>query len=408
MRDLQKKNFPHIDGTLIGMIIAMLAGYLLFHDLIGKTLFYHSSWDSYTLQAMAWREGSVGLGQNYPWLELAIYKGDWFVSFPPLPSVVLFPLTLIFGINTPNNLLVALYGVISAAIIYNCLKKVNITRYFAAFTAVFLVWGSNLMWMTTNGGVWFQAQALNFLLLSAAVHCVLSNRRIAAYALVALAVGCRPFSIVYFLPILVIFYLRDKKAHCSESFFKLVSRQLTCLIFPAIFAAALMWYNYIRFDSILEFGHNYLPEFLEAPSGQFNFEYIGINLYNVFLRPISLTATGGLEYPIFDGFMFYIANPILLILFIGIVRDAIKKGMNAEKITILIALALNLLLLCAHKTFGGWQFGARYTVDMIPFAFLYLIYNGKPKINALVFTIMTIGIMLNIYGALAMNILYNS
>lgn len=68
------------------MLLAMI-GYLLLHDLAGGTLFIHEPLDSYTLQALAWRKGEIYLtnGQDYPWLELAIYNGKYFVSFPPIP-----------------------------------------------------------------------------------------------------------------------------------------------------------------------------------------------------------------------------------------------------------------------------------------------------------------------------------
>ena len=94
---------------LWGMLALMLLIYILLHDLLGGTLFAHEPLDSYTLQALAWREGRLSLGQDYPWLELAIYQGDWYVSFPPFPSVVMLPLTYLFGENTPNNLLIILY-----------------------------------------------------------------------------------------------------------------------------------------------------------------------------------------------------------------------------------------------------------------------------------------------------------
>ena len=83
-----------------------MIGYLLLHDLAGGTLLVHEPLDSYTLQALAWRNGEVCLtnGQDYPWLELAIYNGKYYVSFPPLPSVLMLPLTFVFGENTPNTL----------------------------------------------------------------------------------------------------------------------------------------------------------------------------------------------------------------------------------------------------------------------------------------------------------------
>ena len=73
-------------------------------------LFVHSSYDSYTLQAMQWREGRIKLDKDYPWLELAIYKGDYYVSFPPTPTVPMYFLTFIFGRLTPSNAVVMIYN----------------------------------------------------------------------------------------------------------------------------------------------------------------------------------------------------------------------------------------------------------------------------------------------------------
>lgn len=108
---------------LWGMLALMLLVYILLHDLLGGTLFAHEPLDSYTLQALAWREGRLSLGQDYPWLELATYQGDWYVSFPPFPSVVMLPLTYLFGENTPNNLLIILYAMGTAALAYLCLCR---------------------------------------------------------------------------------------------------------------------------------------------------------------------------------------------------------------------------------------------------------------------------------------------
>ena len=46
---------------------------------------------SYALQACAWLNGRLDLEKDYPWLELAIYEGKYYVSFPPFPSLVLLP-----------------------------------------------------------------------------------------------------------------------------------------------------------------------------------------------------------------------------------------------------------------------------------------------------------------------------
>lgn len=86
-----------------------------------------------------------------------------------------------------------------------------------------------------------------------------------------------------------------------------------------------MLYNYARFGNVMEFGHNYLPEFTGSEKGQFSLSYILPNLYNLLLRPVTLKAGLTLEYPLFDGFMFYIANPMFLIWFAAVVKDVCEK-----------------------------------------------------------------------------------
>lgn len=392
------------DSTLVYMLLLMFFGYVLIHSLFGGTLFSHSAWDSYTLQALAWRNGSVALPQNYPWLELAIYKGQYFVSFPPFPSVVMLPFTFIFGENTPNNFIIMAATLCSAAIIFLCARKRSIKSSSAALIALAITWGSNLFWMSTNGGVWFMAQALNLLLLVWALHSALSNRRVLSYALIALAVGCRPFSMCAFIPLFVYYYLQDKQP--GVPFLRTALRQWKAFILPIVIALIYMAYNYIRFDSPFEFGHNYLPEFLESPDGQFNISYLLTNLYRIFIRPIYIGESFTLKYPVFDGFMFYIANPFFILFFIRIASDIRHKRMEPVRIALLVAFVLNLLMLCAHKTFGGWQFGARYTVDMLPFALAYMLMGEKWTLKRYEKAVIIFGIMLNAYGALAMTFLH--
>ncbi len=393
-----------MDGTLWCMLALMAVGYVLIHDLFGGTLFAHSSWNSYTLQAMAWRRGSLSLGQNYPWLELAIYEGEYFVSFPPFPSVVLLPFTFLFGVYTPNNLTNAAFAKGTAAVAYRCLRRTGMRGADRAAAALLLTWGSNLMWMSTNGGVWFMAQALNMFLLVLALHCALAGRRVSAYALVACAVGCRPFSALAFFPLFLCFYRKDHAA--GGRFFNTALRQWKAFLIPAVIAAAYMWYNYARFGSVLEFGHNYLPEFTEAENGQFHLSYILTNLGNIFLRPITLGEGGTLQYPVFDGFLFYIANPFFLLLFGQAVSDLRHRRMDMMRAVLLAAMALNLLLLCWHKTFGGWQFGARYTCDLLPLALAYFCLAERPALRRWEHAAACFGVMLNVYGALAMSFLH--
>lgn len=400
MKELLKK-LRGIDTGMLCIPALMLLGYIFIHMLFGGTLLSYNCWDSYSLQAMSWLSGRLDMGKNYEWLELAVYNGKYYLSFPPLPSVVMLPFVLLFGEKTPSNLVSALYGIFTAMIAYKILKKAGMKRGGAVFFAIAYVWGSNMLWLSTSGGVWFLAQGLNMLLLTACVYFAQQKMRVAAYAMAALAVGCRPFSVCMFLPLMAYFYTADKDRPMADR----IGGQIRSLIIPAFIALCYMLYNYVRFGNVLEFGHNYLPEFTESEKGQFSLSYILPNLYNLLLRPVTLRADLTLEYPLFDGFMFYIANPMFLIWFAAVVKDVRQKKLDAVRLCIVIAVLIELLLLCAHKTLGGWQFGARYTVDMLPMALMYLLLK-KDEPGGISAFIMAAGMMFNLYGALAMTMLH--
>ena len=400
MKELLKK-LRGIDAGMLCIPALMLLGYIFIHMLFGGTLLSYNCWDSYSLQAMSWLSGRLDMGKNYEWLELAVYNGKYYLSFPPLHSVVMLPFVLLFGEKTPSNLVSALYGIFTAMIAYKILKKAGMKRGGAVFFAIAYVWGSNMLWLSTSGGVWFLAQGLNMLLLTACVYFAQQKMRVAAYAMAALAVGCRPFSVCMFLPLMAYFYTADKDRPRADR----IRGQIRSLIIPVFIALCYMLYNYVRFGNVLEFGHNYLPEFTESEKGQFSLSYILPNLYNLLLRPVTLRADLTLEYPLFDGFMFYIANPMFLIWFAAVVKDVLQKKLDAVRLCIVIAILAELLLLCAHKTLGGWQFGARYTVDMLPMALMYLLLK-KDEPGGISAFIMAAGMMFNLYGALAMTMLH--
>lgn len=397
-----KKRFPESQRVLLALLAVMALGYFLLSDLMGGTLWHHQYWDSYSLQTYNWLHGRTWIadGQNYDYLELAIYQGRYYVSFPPLPSVVLIPLVAIFGLNTPNNLLMAVYGLIAAALAYQIMCKAGRSPRVSAFWALVCVWGCNMLWMTTNAGVWFQAQALNMVLCLGAALCAQYGRKALATTFLALAVGCRPLSAV-FLPVFALtFAWNERERH--GSFAKSCLAQWRCVIGPLLIGACYMAYNYARFDDPLEFGHNYLPEFVKAEHGQFSISYLPGNLRQMFLEPV-LLLSGRLSFPLYQGFMFYIANPLFIIYFISLLQHAVDHGMSAEGVLTAVGIALVLLFTCMHRTLGAWQFGSRYACDTIPFAYLYLARRGRERIANWELALGGAAVAFNAYGALYMH-----
>lgn len=383
--------------TLPLLLLMTLVLYLLLHDLFGGTLLASSPYNSYTLQALAWQKGQLGLGQDYPWLELAIYGGDWFVSFPPVPSVVMLPFTLVFGAETPDNLIILYFALAILIAVYCAVRSAGASELTAGFYSAFFLLGSNLLWMCSDGSVWFLAQSLNMVFCTLAILFAVRDKRVLSFAMVALAVGCRPFSILLFVPLLV-FFIEEDMREKSLPFWKALLSQWKLLLLPALIGGCYMWYNYARFHNPFEFGHTYLPEFNRGEP-QFSAAFLWRNLKKIF-RPVTLDANFALKYPVHDGFLFFAANPFFLLLLTRL------KKLRPYQWTALICMVLNLVLLLTHRTFGGWQFGARYTVDLLSYALLICLPRMKERPPVWELWIGAFAILFNLYGALAMHFLY--
>jgi len=120
------------------------------------------------------------------------------------------------------------------------------------------------------------------------------------------------------------------------------------------------------------------------------------------------------EFPMFYGFAFWIASPIVIsfyfCLFVLLYKSIIKKNISNEQkfeykyviIAIIILTITHILIFSLYRTLGGHNFGSRYTVDTLPAFYLGLLFVIK-KLNLgnsiYINTIpMLFGLILNFYG----------
>ena len=88
-------------AALAAALLVWMVVLALLSRLCGYNPFGTSVYNTYTLQALAWREGRTWLSQDYPHLELAIFDGRYYVSFPPVPSLPLLLLSFFAGQTRP-------------------------------------------------------------------------------------------------------------------------------------------------------------------------------------------------------------------------------------------------------------------------------------------------------------------
>ena len=366
--------------------------YAAVHLALGTQPFAHSDYDSYTLQALAWREGRASLGQDYPHLELAVYEGDWYVSFPPVPTLVQLPLTFLFGRETPDGLLVKLYVSAAFFVLYDYFHRTRKLRPWAAsLWALFLVFASDMVSVSLDGGVWYQAQTLNFLLLVSAFAAMARKRPTLSCLFYALAVGCRPFTVL-FGPVLLMMYLKQKKRP------RLWPGLAAGLCVAACYAA----YNYARFGNIFEFGHNYLPEFTRVETGQFSLAYVAGNV-KTFLFGLPFSVQNGAWTLNRFGFSMFLCNPATWMAAVWLVEAAVRRQFRPQMLLVWLLMLLHLFCLLLHKSFGGFQFGARYTLELIPYAVAMLHFSPRRAPRAWEAAVFSLALIFNAVGAYLLN-----
>jgi hypothetical protein len=301
--------------------------------------------DSYTLQALAWRSGHLELPQDYNWLELAKYQGKVFLSFPPVPTIPMLLLTFFFGEKTPSTWLVIACFFSSYVIAYKLLRRFQNSDLQSAIWAVFLICGSSYLDISLYGWVWYMAQSMSFVLTLSCLLCLTySSRKIQAIGLFcfALTIGCRPLQAIY-TPILLSFvYHKNQRQTIRQT----IQAMIPILIAPTLVVLTLCTLNFVRFNSIFEFGITYLPEFATEPQ----FSLSNILNHSRILIEFPIISADKIQIPGF-GFAFYVANPIFIILLLRIIMPSPKNRMDWFLFCCII---FHFLFLLTHRTFGGW------------------------------------------------------
>jgi hypothetical protein len=304
------------------------------------------------------------------------------------------------GWNTCDSMIAFATSLTGAVYAFKILRHFKVENKRAMFFALFLTVGSNWLLTAQNAWVWFIAQNMAFTLSLMAIYYALENKAGLSLAFWACAVGCRPFQALYIPVLLYLIYKAHKAQNPDDKLIDIIKKRWLAVIPMAIIALSYMILNFARFGNVMEFGHNYLPEFAEAEYGQFNLRYIAANLPAIFRLPS--VKEGVWEYPAFNGMCIFMISPIYISYIVYIIHTLIKKEKADMKLTLIIVIIAVIEILCitAHKTMGGSHFGNRYTNDVLPMIFLGLasLLSKDEEWEKFNYPLFFIGFALNIIG----------
>ena len=389
----RQKCAPYL-SAMAGVLVVMLIAAAF----TGQWPTQRNPYNSFTLQANAWLEGRLDLGQDYTWLELAIVNGKYYVSFPPFPSYVLLPFAAVFRYQTPDNAIawaVTLLGVLYAVKLYQMTRRDGRS----GFWVLFLYLGTGYLFISMNAYVWFIAQTMCFTLsLMALVHAKKGQGGV-ALACWACAVGCRPMAALY-LPVLVWLLWQTKG---SLTLWQWAAKRWYWAVPTLLIAGSYMALNQARFGSPLEFGHNYLPEFVRAEKGQFSLSYFAENLPLLLRLPGWDAAQRRAIFFTGQTMAFWLIDPMYFCIGAAWVCALIKRRELPAAAMLPVMAVAHVIILCCHRTLGAWQFGNRYMLDMMPWLF-YGLLVWMPKDDRFAHwsaPLMTWGFALNVVGTIA-------
>ena len=338
--------------------------------------------------------------------DLTLYNDRWYVPSPPIPAVMMMPLVWFFGaenISTADFSMIfcAMNAVLVFLILEQCINRgwIKITPRAALWFVVIFVAGTPHLWVGISGRFWFVSQILTVTFIALAVLGALNSWSPWLLGiLIGLAVGTRPNGLMT-LPFLLAISAQIWKDRGEPVDLKRLVGWAIPAAIPVGFAiAALLVYNYARFEDFSDFGYvtiNGDAVIVQNAQtyGMFSPHYILYNLKVMFFYlPDFRPGERWFLLPSGAGMSIFLTTPALLYLFHRYENRLWVWGAWA-------AVVLNFALLVLYHNTGKDQFGYRYILDaLIPLTIL-LAARFEKKLPWHFILLIILSVVINLYGA---------
>jgi len=358
--------------------------------------------------------GGIGFAEKQPtWLnEFVPFEGFYYSVFPlgAVLSMLPFAFLKVIGLVTemPSAFLAALCAGLCALFLMLIARRYEISRTRIILMSLGVLFGTWTWTNVTMGGAW--QLALGFALVGelGAIYFTVYNRKpLLAGAFFALAFGNRT-EILLTAPIfLYLLWRKSEPPEVSGGSIATENPLVTtggsdkysplayfCVV-PFLLGIATLAYNYVRFHSISDFGYARIPGVLNEPwytHGIFSIYYIPRQMWEMILRLWEWRPTFPLPMPNPFSSSILISSPFLLFALRPGARDKILKYICWAAVLIIC------VVLWMHGNSGGWQFGYRYAIAILPFLFVIMLESSPKKVTLLEWAAYSVSFALNAYA----------
>jgi hypothetical protein len=361
----------------------------------------------FNLLAEAILHGKIYLSNPPTTHDLTFYQGNWYVSFPPFPAILMLPFIAIWGVRGFNTvtfslILAASTSVLVFLIMHRLLRRGWITLSYRGMTwlVALFSFGTVAWWLatTSRSALFSQTCTVFFCALSFWLALQESPPWSVGLSLTA-AILCRP-NVFLLFPALIAITIQIKLAQGIGKWKQILKWGIISGIPIFLGAVFLLSYNYLRFGNFFDFGYQTLngSEMIVERAqeyGIFNFHFIPENLKVMFLAfPWHLITQCKYFLPRGNGMSIFFTTPAMIYLFR---RFKVSWWIGGCWCSII----LSILLLSMYHNTGAMQYGYRYVMDFIIPIIMIIALNAGKKISIPLKALIVISILVNYYGLLS-------
>jgi hypothetical protein len=347
-------------------------------------------------------------GEELPLARIKASRGATaYMSFPPLPTMVMLPSALISGRAgndvLPTVLIAALILPLGFALLRRLVAAGMSTRTVGddLWLVATLGFGTVLWFSAVQGKVWFTAHVIGVAL---AVTYAWASVEASRPLLAGLALGCAALTrtpMAFMFPLFALEALRVAGGRAAwradrAKVVRALRRPLLTFAAPiALLAAAGVAYNLARFGAPAEFGHTFLDVRQQAQIeqfGLFNYHYLGRNLAVAFTLLPDLFGHAPWIQIGGHGLAIWVTTPLFVTLLWPRDRPPIYRALWLT----VAAVAIPSLL---YQNSGWVQFGYRFSLDYTVFLIALLAVGGRP-LGRCAKALIVLGVVINLFGAL--------
>jgi hypothetical protein len=414
----KKPASPGRSGRLSALrapLVAYVVSLVAFGAVMGDRLKTHSRDNHYVYMADGMLHGRLFLEGKPPhrndWAE---YDGKWFVSFPPLPAVLMIPGVAAQGLEFNDRLFTLFFAAAGPALLLALLQLLAARGRLARrpwetwLLAALYGFGTVYFFCAVQGSVWFTAHMIaSVALLAFLIASVDARHPILAGLFLGLAFACRPPTLLA-LPFFVFEALRVRADDGAPGGLRWLASALRAMGLKGVAKTSLMFglplgavlggllaFNAARFGDPFKFGHEYLQVIQTARIarwGLFNYHYLAHNLGIVLTSLPWLTPEPPHVKVSMHGLALWVTTPAFLWILWPAQATRAVKWVAATAVLV----ALPSLL---YQNSGWIQFGYRFSCDFAPLLVLLLALGGRRFGKAFVAAVV-LSVGVNLFGAL--------